>query len=372
MKAILVSNTSLTIRNFRVGLMQALKAKGYDVIFCAQDNGYAEEVIKKGFAYIPLVVDRKSTNFFTDLKQTIVLYRIYKKERPDIVLHYTIKPNIYGSIAAFLAGVPSISNVTGLGYVFIKKNAVYFLVKFLYKISCGLSKRTFFQNKDDLNLFIEKGLIDKKKAFLVNGSGVNTDFFSPEPCLAEKKKDGSCVFLFTGRFLWDKGVGEFVDAARLTKKRYPKAQFWLAGIVDPGNPAGINLETIKRWEDEGVINYLGEVKDIRPAIRDADCVVLPSYREGIPRSLLEALSMERPIITTDAAGCREVVEPGINGFSVPVKDTEALFGSFCRMIEMDPEERLNMGRAGREKVKKEFEDSIVISAYLKEIERITG
>ena len=357
MKAIFVSNTSLTIRNFWLGLMQALKTKGYGVIFCVQDNGYAVEVIKKGFDFIPLTIDRKGTNLFADLKLIFALYRIYKKEKPDIVLHYTIKPNIYGSVAARLAGIPCINNITGLGYVFIKKNPIYFLVKFLYKISCSLAKRTFFQNKDDLKLFLEKGIINKDKAILVSGSGVSISFFNPDFCRSVKKEEGSSAFLFTGRFLWDKGLGEFVDAARLTKQKYPKTQFWLAGIIDSGNPSGISEETIKKWEREGVITYCGEVNDVRPFICRSNCVVLPSYREGIPVSLLEAAAMEKPIITTNAVGCREVVEDGINGFSVPVKDVQALANSFCKMIELKPEERLKMGKAGREKVKREFEEN---------------
>ncbi len=372
MKIIIVSNTTLTIRNFRAGLMQVLKARGYEVMFCAQDNGYAAEVISKGFAYIPLVMDRKSTNLFTGLKQIISIYKIYRKEKPNIVLHYTIKPNIYGSVAAAFAGVPCINNVTGLGYIFIQKNPVYFLVKLFYRISCGLAKRTFFQNKDDLDLFLTEGLTDNKKAILVNGSGVDTDFFTPDFCRLVKKKEGVFIFLFTGRFLWDKGLGEFIAAAKLLKEKHPSAQFWLVGIVDQGNPSGVSLERIREWEKEDIIIHLGEVKDVRPFICQVDCVVLPSYREGIPRSLLEASAMEKPIITTGAAGCRAVVENGINGFSVPVKDWRALFDAFCKMIELKPEERLKMGKAGREKVKKEFEESIIIDSYLKEIEKVIG
>jgi glycosyltransferase involved in cell wall biosynthesis len=372
MKIAIVSNTSLTIRNFRVGLMQALKAKGHDVFFCAQDNGYAGEVVKKGFTFIPVIVDRKGTNIFTDLKHVFALYRIYRKEKPDVALHYTIKPNIYGSMAAWLARVPCVNSITGLGYVFIKKDPIYFLVSFLYKISCSIAKKTFFQNKDDLKLFLDKGLINKSKAVLVNGSGVNADFYSPDFCRIFKKEEDAFVFLFTGRFLWDKGIGEFVDAARITKQKYPKTIFWLAGIIDPGNPAGISETIIKKWVDEEIVAYLGEVQDVRPLICRSDCVVLPSYREGIPRSLLEALAMEKPIITTDTVGCREVIEEGVNGFSVPVKSTQALSDSFCRMIELTPERRLQMGKAGREKVKMEFEENFIINTYLKEIEKVVS
>ena len=370
MKVMLVSNTSLTIRNFRVGLMQALRSGGFDVIFCAQDNGYAQEVVKNGFTFIPLTIDRKSTNLFTDLKQIFAFYRLYSRIKPDIILHYTIKPNIYGSMAAKLARVPCINNITGLGYVFIQKDAIYFLVKFLYKISCNLARRTFFQNRDDLDLFVKKGLINRNKAILVNGSGININFYSPEFGKTVNKEDGVFTFLFTGRLLWDKGLGEFVKAAALTRKKYPKARFWLAGIIDPGNPAGVKLETVRDWEREGYVEYLGEVKDVRLFICQSDCVVLPSYREGIPRSLLEASSMEKPIITTNAVGCRDVVEEGVNGFSVPVKDAQALASSFCRMIELEPEERLRMGKAGRVKVKKDFEETGVIGAYLEEIQNI--
>lgn len=372
MKIILVSNTSLTIRNFRVALMEALRSKGHEVIFCAQDNGYAAEVAGKGFAFVPLSIDRKGANLFTDLKQVFALYRLYKNERPDIVLHYTIKPNIYGSIAASIAGIPSVNNVTGLGYVFIKKSFLYPIVKLLYKVACALAERTFFQNEDDLNLFLQKGIIDKKKAVLTRGSGVDMDFFSPDHCRSIKKEEGYFTFLFTGRLLWDKGIGELVNAARSTKQRHPKARFWLAGLIDNGNPSGINRKTIEDWQKEGVITYWGEVNDIRSYICRADCVVLPSYREGVPRSILEAMAMGKPIITTNAAGCREVIEDGVNGFSVPSKDWQALSDSFCRMIEMSSESRLKMGVSGIEKARREFEESIVIGKYLKEIESIAG
>ncbi len=370
MKALFVSNTSLTIRNFRLGLMQDLRSRGFEVVFCAQDNGYAREVAEKGFTFIPLTLDRKGTNFIADLKLIYIFYKIYKLERPDIILHYTIKPNIYGSIAARLASIPCITTVTCLGYVFMKKNALYYLVKALYKISCSFARRIFFQNNDDLNFFLEKKLINRKKALLVNGSGVNMGFFNPEFCRLTEKDRSIFVFLFTGRFLWDKGIGELVEAARSTRQKHPNARFWLVGIVDPGNPAGISEKILSAWQDEGLIGYWKEPADIRPFICKADCVVLPSYREGAPRSLLEALAMEKPIITTDTAGCRQVVEDGKNGFSVPVKNRQALFNAFCKMIEASPEERLAMGRSGREKVKNEFDENIVNAAYVQQIDQV--
>lgn len=350
--------------------MQFLRAKGHNVVFCAQDNGYAQEVSAKGFAYFPLNLDRKGMNFITDLRLALSFYKLYINEKPDIILHYTIKPNVYGAIAAKLSGIPCINTITGLGYVFIKRNPVYYLVKFLYKISSAFAKRTFFQNKDDMNLFLKLGLVSDKKAILVKGSGVNTSFFNPDFCLNINKDKGAFIFLFTGRILWDKGVGELVEAARLTKQKYLNVQFWLVGLTDSGNPAGIRETRIRDWEREGAITYKGEVKDVRPFICQSDCLVLPSYREGIPRSLLEALAMEKPIITTDAAGCREVVEDGVNGFSVPVKDSHALFNAFSKMIELPTEARLKMGKAGCEKVRKEFDENIVNEEYIRQIQQV--
>jgi len=371
MKAMFVSSTSLSIRNFRVGLMQDLKSRGFDVVFCAQDNGYAEEVVKKEFTFFSLEVDRKGTNFITDLKLICLLYRVYRRERPDIILHYTIKPNIYGSMAAKMAGIPCINTITGLGYVFINDNQlIYYLVKLLYKISCSFAERILFQNRDDLELFIEKKLVNQKKAVLVRGSGVNMSFYNPDSGSSVENDEKAFVFLFTGRILWDKGIGEFIKAAKSAKEKYPTAQFWLVGIIDLGNPKGISEAKIRGWEREGIIIYYGEVKDVRPFILRADCVVLPSYREGIPRSLLEALAMGKPIITTNAVGCREVIEDGVNGFCVPVKDWRALANSFYRMIELSPGTRLKMGNAGREKVKKEFEESIIIDTYVQEIQKV--
>jgi len=372
MKTMVVSNTTLTVRNFRAGLMQFLQNKGYDVVFSAQDNGYAQEISKKGFQYFPFDLDRKGTNFITDLKLIYSLYKLYINEKPDIILHYTIKPNVYGSIAAKLSGIPCINTITGLGYVFSKKNPVYYLVKLLYKISGILASQTFFQNKDDMNLFLKLGLIAKNKAILVNGSGVNTDFFNPDFCRRMSKKEGEFIFLFTGRILWDKGIGELIEAAKLTKQKYQSAQFWLVGIIDSGNPSGIGEDRIRDWEKEGLIIYKGEVKDIRPFICQSDCLVLPSYREGIPRSLLEALAMEKPIITTNAVGCREVVEDGVNGFSVPVKDSHALFNAFSKMVELPMEARLKMGKAGCEKIRKEFDEHIINTVYLRQIQQVIG
>lgn len=371
MKLILVSNTSLSIRNFRIGLMEAFKARGVEVVFCCSDNGYAKELAKRGFVFLPLALDRKGVNFLTDLRLIFRLFKLYKKEKPDIILHFTIKPNIYGAIAAKFSGIPCINSVTGLGYVFIRKTALLrHLVKILYRISCAFSRYTFFQNKDDLDFFLSHRLINKKKAVLVNGSGVNLRFYNSDFCQQIENNKGTFIFLYTGRFLWDKGVGEFVEAARIVKQKYAKARFWLVGIIDPGNPSEISQEILDQWVSEGIISYWKEPSDVRPFICQSDCVVLPSYREGIPRSLLEAMAMEKPIITTDVVGCRDVVVEGVNGFSVTACDYHALSGAFCRMIELSSDARLEMGRAGCRIAKDKFDEDSVNHGYIRQIQKI--
>ncbi|MFN3471860.1 MAG: glycosyltransferase family 4 protein, partial [Aquificaceae bacterium] len=221
-----------------------------------------------------------------------------------------------------------------------------------------------FLNPDDKELFLKKGLIREEKAVIIKGEGINTEFFNPKVC-QEKEKD-TFIFLMVSRLLWDKGVGEFVSAGRLLKEAYKeKIELWLLGPIDKGNPSSVSEEDIKKWEEEGIIKYLGTTQDVRPFICQADCVVLPSYyREGIPRSLLEAMAMERPIITTDSPGCREVCKDGENGFLVKPRDVESLFRAMERMYRLSGEERESMGRLGRKLAVDEFSEEKVIRDYL--------
>ena len=372
MKILFVSNTSWSIHNFRLGLMNALKEKGFNIAFCAPYDEYTERLKNRGFKYFRINLDRKGTNIFKDLKLIYNLYKIYKKERPDLVFHYTIKPNIYGAIAAKSAKVKCINTVTGLGYVFTRtrKNLLSEFVKFLYKTSFKFPVKIFFQNGDDFSFFVENKIINKNKAVLVKGSGVNTDYFHPNVC-KNIEKNNDFVFLFVGRLLWDKGVGEFISASQIVKEKYKSSEFWFLGPIDKGNPSAVPEEKIKSWQKRGLINYLREANDVRPFICQADCIVLPSYyREGIPRSLLEAMAMEKPIITTNSVGCKEVVENEKNGFLVPIKDSAALAEAMIKMIELPYEKRLEMGKHGREKVLREFDEKIVIDKYLKIVEEL--
>ncbi len=314
---------------------------------------------------MPLPVNKKGINPLADFRLICCLYWWYCKERPEIVHHFTIKPVIYGSIAARLANVPRIINtVTGLGYVFNddKVACLRQIVERLYRISLACANFTFFLNQDDFKVFNERRLVNPKKAGILPGEGVDCDFFSP-PCLFGAKSQDAPTFLMVSRLLWDKGVYDYVQAARVVKARFPEARFVFLGGRDERNPSVVPIKYLEKWQSEGVITWLGQVKDVRPVIADADVVVLPSYREGLPRSLLEAAAMEKPVITTDVVGCREAVEHGHTGLLVPVKDSVALADAMKKMIK-HPELRLRMGREGRRKVEREFDERIVLKKIL--------
>jgi len=371
-KFLFVANVARDLYNFRIGLMRVLRKKGFEVVCIAPEDSFVEKFKDEGFRFIPLeYLRRESKGLFNNLLLIWELYKIYKEEKPDLIFHYTIKPNIFGNIASGIAGIRSISVVTGLGSFFVRKSVLQIVIKYLYKFSFIFTEKVFFLNTDDRDLFVKEGIIPSKKEVLVNGEGIDTDYFSPEFCKEySKKRKDHLVFLLIARLLWDKGIGEFVESARKVKERYPEVEFWLLGPLDKANPTAVPSKTIKGWEEKGIIKYLGVVDDVRPLIHQSDVVTLPSYREGIPRSLLEAISMGKPIITTDAPGCREVVEDGKNGFLVPVKDVEALTNAMIKFIELTEEERQEMGHYSREKAIREFDEKIIVKKYIEVIEEV--
>lgn len=343
--------------------MCSLKNRGDEVIGAGAADGYEDKLEPMGIKFVRLPIPFKSINPLADLRLLWSYYRLYRRERPEIVHHFTIKPVIYGSIAARLAGVPRIVNtVTGLGFVFSDRARPWLrrLVEVQYRLALGCAHYTFFQNEEDRSLFTSRGLIRPRKTGLLPGSGVDTQQFTP--CWPEEEETDQepVVFLMMARLLKDKGVYEFVEAARRVRMEYPDAKFLLLGKRDEHNPMVVPMEDLECWRKEGVVAYLGEVSDVRSILAQSDVVVLPSYyREGTPRSLLEAAAMGKPIITTDNVGCREVVDQGVNGLLVPVKNVNALADAMLCMLE-DPERRVAMGRAGREKIVREFDEAIVI------------
>lgn len=371
-KIFLVSRCSWTLYNFRAGLMRTLKEEGNIVVGGgASDDGFMSKIELLGIPFKTLPVDKKGINPQADIKLFITLYNWYRKERPDIVHHFTIKPVIYGSLAARLAGIPRIINtVTGLGYIFTSedKKGLKSIVERLYQAAFNAAHLTFFLNQDDFDFFYKKQLIKNTKYWLLPGEGIDCIHFSPNSNIANQTRENEkIIFLMSSRLLRDKGVYEFVEAAREVKIFFPETKFLLLGKRDERNPSVILENELNQWKKENVVDWLGEVSDVRPIISKSDIVVLPSYREGLPRSLLEAAAMEKPLITTDVIGCRNVIEDGITGILVPVKNSQALAKAMKKMIE-NPVLRLEMGKAGRKKVIKEFEEKNVISTILSKYE----
>lgn len=359
-KVFLVSRCAWTLFNFRRGLIESLVARGAQVT-CggAGDDGFGPNVEALGARFVALPVDRRGTHLGADLRLFWTLYRWYRRERPDVVHHFTIKPVIYGSLAARLARVPRIVNtVTGLGHVFIEGSwGLRRLVELLYRLALYGAHFTFFQNEDDRRLFQDRRLVPEARAGLLRGSGVDLERFRP-PEEAPAQNEG-CRFLFVGRLLREKGIHELVAAARRIKRHHPEASVQLLGRRDERNPSVVTVEELAAWEEEGVVRWLGEVTDVRDILAAADVVVLPSYREGTPRALLEAAAMGKPVIATDAVGCREAVDDEKTGLLVPVRDANALGNAMIRLID-DPDLRHRLGGAGREKMAREFDERAVV------------
>ena len=301
-------------------------------------------------------LDRDSTNPIKDALLILELIRRYKKIKPDIILHFTNKPNIYGGLAAWVSGIKSIAVVTGLGYAFIHKGFVRKVMSWLYRISSSCHDRFIFENIEDRELFGQLGIVSGERAISVKGCGVDTTWYHPYPNGQIKEKT---VFTFIGRLLYDKGIREFVEAARQIKAQRPDVAFWVVGELDAENPATIEKDDLVRWVEEDVVYYHGFIKDVREIIAKSDCIVLPSYREAIPRTITEGMAMGKPVITTDTAGCREAIDEGVNGYLVPIKDVPSLVFTFSKLIEMSYNDRKKMGQAGRTKAIREFDDKAI-------------
>ncbi|MFM0138614.1 glycosyltransferase family 4 protein [Caballeronia grimmiae] len=365
----LVCNTAWAIYTYRRGVLRMLTERGAEVTIIAPRDRTFEPLIEMGCRCVELPVASKGTDPRQDLKTMIALYREYRATRPHLVFHYTIKPNIYGSLAAMLARVPSIAVTTGLGYVFIQKSRTAQIAKRLYRFAFRFPREVWFLNRDDHQAFVDENLLaHPDRARRLHGEGVDLDDFA----LAPLPRREDFVFILIGRLLWDKGVAEYVEAARRLRRRYPHARFQLLGPVGVDNPSAISRTDVEAWEHENIVEYLGEANDVRPLVAAADCVVLPSYREGVPRTLMEASAMGRPIVATDVPGCREVVEHGVNGFLCEVKSADSLAEQLERMLTLPFEEREAMALRGREKVAREFDEKKVVERYESTIHAITG
>jgi glycosyltransferase involved in cell wall biosynthesis len=346
--------------------------RGFEVTAVAPQDEYSDKLADLGCRYIQLPMDAQGTSPARDLLLLFRFIRLLRRERPAVYLGYTVKPNVYGSLAAKLLRIPVINNIAGLGIVFGTNGLLTRFVKSLYRLSLSGSRKVFFQNRDDRAHFIQAGLVRHQSTDLLPGSGVDLDKFrvAPLPQIGPDSRD-NFRFLLVARMLWDKGVGEFVEAARQVKQQFPGVRFCLLGFVDVKNPSSISQEQMSQWMKEGVIDYLGSTDDVRQEIEKAHCVVLPSYyREGTPRSLLESAAMGRPIITTDAVGCREVVDDGVNGYLCKPRDATDLADKIVKILGLSDNELAKMGIQGRIKMENEFDEEIVIKKYLEAIDEI--
>ena len=366
MEIVISSNTSWSIYNFRLNLIKKLKDECYKVVIVAPYDEYSKKLDKE-FEYYDIFINNKGTNPLEDIKTFFEYYILYKKIKPQIALHYTIKPNIYGNLASKLLKIKTINNITGLGTLFVRENFSTKIAKFLYKLSLSSSNKVCFLNRDDFELFLRNRLVDKEKCDILPGEGIDVEKFKP---IKIEKKDNIFRFLLIARMIWDKGIKEYVDAAKVIKNKYKNVEFLLLGPVDVKNPTAIPIDIIKNWEKEGVVKYLGTTENVKEKIARSNCIVLPSYREGTSRVLLEAASMEKPIIATNVPGCNNVVKDGWNGFLCKVKDSYDLADKMEKMLNLSEEERKQMGKRGREKIIREFDEKIVINKYLETIENL--
>jgi len=352
-KIAIVANSTWNIYNFRLNLIKVLLDEGWQVIVIAPLDEYIQ--YKEKFPKVKHVqlrhLHRISKNPFKELRLVLELRIIYKKLKPDLILHYTHKPNIFGGIAAKLNNIKSIAVITGLGYAFINNGISKSITTFLYRLVCPFHAKVIFENDDDLEYFKSCKLINKEQGVAVNGCGVDSAVYVPYPNGQVKQK---MIFTFIGRLLYDKGIREFAEAAKIILKSYNNAEFWVVGELDSSNPSTVKKKELLEWIDDKTIVYHGFQEDIRPLVAMSDCIVLPSYREGMPRTLLEGMSMAKPIITTNTPGCRQTINEGVNGFLVNVKDVDDLVRAIEKLITLGHDKAHDMGEAGRKMVLEKF------------------
>lgn len=362
MRIVFFANTDWYLYNFRLALARELAARGAEVVMVSPAGAYGERLEQAGFTWIPLRMNRRGLNPLEEVGVIREVYGIYRRVRPDLVHHFTIKPVVYGAIAARLAGVRAVVNaIAGLGYVFSSdapRAAILrpFVRRFLRSALNGKSTRVVVQNSDDRAELLAHNLVTDAAIRLIRGSGVNTDLYAPRP--ARSAHDPPRVLLAT-RLLRDKGVAEFVAAADIVRRSGGSALFLMAGAPDPGNPSAVSGEEIEEWHRRGSVVALGHVEDMRELLGSVDIVVLPSYREGVPRILIEAASAGLPLVATDVPGCREIVEHGVNGLLVPPRNAGELAAAISKLLA-SPDLRGQMGSRGRDKVIAEFDERIVI------------
>ena len=361
----LVSNSTWALYNFRLDVIRYLIKSNFEVMVVAPADEYAALLTEEGCTYHPIYFNNRSENPLRDINLFFQLRNLYRRQRPDFIFHYVIKPNIYGSLAAAAYSIRSVAVVTGLGYSFAKAGWLHYIVSRLYKRALRKTEEVWFLNNDDAKIFVREKIVRIEKMKVLPGEGVNTDFFAPTVSTVASKP-AAFTFLMSARLLKSKGVGVYADAARLLRHKNLDAHFALIGFFEKNHPDSVAEEELKKWQDEGLITYHGFAKDVRPYLIQADCFVFPSfYHEGIPRSLLEAASMELPIITSLNRGCKEVVLDGFNGWLCNLNDPFDVADKMEKMMQMPFAQRIQMGKQGRARVLEKFNIGLVIKEYEK-------
>ncbi len=374
-KICLVSNTSWSFTRFRRELIKALIADGHEVLLLAPEDEQTPELVAWGARVIALEkLARKGLNPISDIRLYYEFKSIYKQERPDLIFQYTIKPNVYSTLAAATCCIPAIAVVTGLGYSFINGGVITAVVRKLYRLALRKANQVWFLNKDDQKMFVESGLVEQGRTKRIPGEGVDCHGrFNPFLSSTIDSEEGARTnFLFVGRLLVDKGLREYVAAATHIRQRHPKIIFGILGYLNADNPAAVGKAELMTWVESGAVEYFGHTDDVRPYILKADCVVLPSYREGMSTILQEAASLGRPIICSDIVGCRELVEHNESGFLCKAKDVADLERQMENFLKLSNEQRNLMGGKGRNKMLGEFSVDKIIELYRKEITLIVG
>lgn len=368
MKILLFANTDWYLFNFRRSLALAIKEAGHDVLLVSPPGPYGERLRGFGLHWEPAPMRRRSLNPLRELELVLWLRRLILRERIDLVHGFTIKCAVYGSLAARLARVPNrVSAVAGMGYVFtsgdLRARVLRPIVSNLLRLSFhGDHARLILQNPDDVELFQQAKLVDSSRVRMIRGSGVDCQKFSPA-ATASAGSSGRFRVLLPARLLWDKGLAEYAAASRQLQAEGRTIDFLVAGEPDPGNPAAVSEEQIRDWVNEGCIEWLGHVEDMPALFRSVHAAVLPSYREGLPKGLVEAAACGLPLVTTDVPGCREVVSHGVNGLLVPARDSAALAAAIGKLHD-NPELRATLGAAARRQVLAEFDEKKVVAGTL--------
>ncbi len=373
-KIVLFANTDWYLYNFRQSLARRLRDAGHPLILISPEGPYGLKLVEAGFDWRPLPMRRRSINPVAEAGLILHITQLLRREKADIIHGFTIKPAVYGALAGALAGVRRVNAVAGLGYVFMsgqmQARALRPIVRALAKLTFDDHRaRLIVQNPDDHAAFVGSGLVRADRTHIIAGSGVDCSRF--EKTRRVRQAGEPLRILLAARMLWDKGLQEYVEAAIALKTEGRNIEFLLAGNPDPGNPTAVPVETLRKWVDQGVVTWLGHVDDMPKLLGEVDVVALPSYREGLPKTLIEAAACALPLVTTDVPGCREVVTDGVDGLMVPVRDWRCLAAAFARLDD-DADLRARLGAAAREKALALFDETIVIERTMEVYRSLLG